>query len=288
MSMLLRVFAMLGLLGASEDRFAQDMLRRLRAALPGHVLTLKNGDTIVVDGSDDWQMYLTRLRKSCQRASKAECEASKRAIVQTMMEKPVFSPDRLRVIVRDVEWIEGAWGGKGGAKEGPLILRPIGDDLYAVLVSEQERSVATVSRQKLKEMGLESRTAWSRARQQTDAELPALPTADQLHQGLVLFEGHEFGATLLTRKAAWRRLSVAVGSDMIVTVVSDHLVLVGIKPDGPDLDAFKKVVAEDCEQQERCVSPHVYRFRDGRWVIAGAEPAAPTTEPFAGNVAPPS
>ena len=43
---------------------------------------------------------------------------------------------------------------------------------------------------------------------------------------------------------------------------------VGPMPDGPSLEAFRETVDEDCRAQPRCVSPNIYRFRGGRWVIA--------------------
>lgn len=267
MAVVLRILAMLGLLAAKEDRLAEDMLRRIRAAMPGQPLTLRDQDTIVAEGAKT-VFHLDRLRQNCRTVSAIECERLKRAYMRAMTEARTFSADTLRVIVRDEQWVAAALDMPERSDEPPLLLRRIGDDLYAILASEGRSSIATVPRRQLAEHGLQPRTAWALARKQTDAKLPPLPTAEQLHRGLVVFESHEFGATLLTREAAWRRLSAAVGPDMIVTVVSDHVVLVGVKPDGPDLDAFKKLVAEDCEQQERCISPHAYRFRDGRWAIA--------------------
>jgi len=37
----------------------------------------------------------------------------------------------------------------------------------------------------------------------------------------------------------------------------------------PDVGFFHQLVgSEDCAAQQRCVSPNIYRFREGRWVIA--------------------
>ena len=33
-------------------------------------------------------------------------------------------------------------------------------------------------------------------------------------------------------------------------------------------DKLVKAVQEDCDAAERCISPHVYRFRDGKWAVA--------------------
>jgi hypothetical protein len=45
-------------------------------------------------------------------------------------------------------------------------------------------------------------------------------------------------------------------------------VIAGILPDGGKLTGLKRMVSEDCEKEERCVSPNVYRYREGRWAIA--------------------
>ncbi|WP_298195094.1 hypothetical protein [Novosphingobium sp.] len=39
-------------------------------------------------------------------------------------------------------------------------------------------------------------------------------------------------------------------------------------PDGAKLDGFAETVRKDCAEQERCISPHIYRFRNGQWRIA--------------------
>ena len=52
------------------------------------------------------------------------------------------------------------------------------------------------------------------------------------------------------------------------TATSDSSVWVGVMPDGPRFEELKRVVRSECEAWTECVSPNVYRFRDGRWVIA--------------------
>ena len=53
-----------------------------------------------------------------------------------------------------------------------------------------------------------------------------------------------------------------------VTAVSYRFVLVCTLPSGPKLEDLRQTVREDCDAQPRCVSPNIYRFRDGQWVIA--------------------
>ena len=68
--------------------------------------------------------------------------------------------------------------------------------------------------------------------------------------------------------SSWRGIAAEAGPDLFVTAVSDHFVFVGSMPDGARLEAFKQTVREDCAAQQRCVSPNIYCFRDGRWMIA--------------------
>ena len=102
----------------------------------------------------------------------------------------------------------------------------------------------------------------------TYAHLPKLPITNLLEKDAVAFEAKEYLGSLLTQREKWAVWSKAVGPEMFVTVVSDQFVFVGKLPNGPKLDQFAKTVADDCSHQQRCISPHIYRFSDGQWVVA--------------------
>jgi transcriptional regulator with XRE-family HTH domain len=70
--------------------------------------------------------------------------------------------------------------------------------------------------------------------------------------------------TTYTRK----KIAALVGPDLFVPVVFDGFVFVAALPDGPALEDFAATVSKDCAEQERCISPHIYRFRNGQCRIA--------------------
>ena len=84
----------------------------------------------------------------------------------------------------------------------------------------------------------------------------------------VVYELPEYAASLLARPDQWRALAEAVGPDLFVTAVSDQFVFVGMLPPGENLEGFRQTVRDDCASQERCISPNLYRWRDGRWIVA--------------------
>jgi hypothetical protein len=257
---------------SGEADFAADMLQRMRRSVPGAVLTLKPDEPLVIvrqKSKEEEEAYfnLHRIYNYCGHSSAEDCEASKVEYVAKLTAAPAaITTDRLRLIVRDAGYLEYLRSMPKGDQLG--IYEQIGEDLYAMLASDGPHAVAVLGPSSLKELGLSREQAWAVAVKQTRAVLPALPTQAQLVGGAVAFEGHDYGAGLLIDRAAWADLAKQIGPNLFATAVSDHFVFIGVMPDGKDLERFKKTVADDCAGQQRCVSPHLYRFRDGRWVIA--------------------
>lgn len=258
----------------SEEEFRNGMLPRLAKSLPGATLSPKADDplAIIVKGGhlDGAQINLNRIYGYCQQASAADCESEKQGLIGAVTVKPEpATPATLRLIVRDqqyVDWVRQANAGQSIATD--LILEPLGGGLYAILAYESSNAVGSVNANTLKELGLTREQAWALARSQTEAILPQLPDADQVKASAVLFQDHKLGSSLLIDLPAWTKLAASVGPNLFMTVVSDELVFVGVMSDGPDFEAFRKTVAEDCANQQRCISPNVFRFRNGRWVVA--------------------
>jgi hypothetical protein len=256
--------------------FVDDMLGRLRKAMPGSELTVEPNEPLVIRvKGGDWDtavINLHRIENYCKTASAPDCEATKQDFVASVSKKPEkASRGGLRVIVRDKQYVdyvrnlpdEGAQKGKRA-----MIYQPIGEDLYAVLAFETTKSIGLVGDAGLEDIGMTGDAAWALGMEQTRKRIPSLPTVKQLSKSAVAYQDQDFLSSMLIDLAGWKSLSDAVGPDLFMTVVSDRFVFVGKMPDGPDLEKFRKTVAEDCEHQERCVSPNLYRFRGGRWVVA--------------------
>jgi len=258
----------------SEKAFAAEMRKRLEAKLKvsldpvkGEPLSFRIPPAAI--SGENGVINLHRIYGFCLNAPEA-CEENKMAFIDGFdLKPPAITAENLRLAVRDRDYLASV---EDAVRNGELPDMPvheqIGDDLYAILAADGPNSVAMLPPSALKEIGLTRKAAWARARAQTSALLPAVPKTATLRRGIVIVEDHDYGASLLLDKAAWGRLATAIGPDLLITVVSDHLLLVGVMPDGPDLDRFSASVAEDCKQQPRCISPHVYRFRKGKWVIA--------------------
>src|SRR5690606_9417433 len=98
--------------------------------------------------------------------------------------------------------------------------------------------------------------------------LPPLPSSKQLRESAIAYEDEEYLTSLLVDLSAWEEIAREVGPDMFITAVSDQFVLVATMPAGKNLEDFRRTVADDCAAQERCISPDIYRFREGKWVVA--------------------
>jgi hypothetical protein len=282
MRMVFVVLALLALGAASAALVASrprdlrsEMMARLARAMPGAVLTLSPDEPLTIlfkrANGEDGEFNLDAVAGYCRTASAADCEAMKADFVRKLSTPhPEPTPASLRLVVRDREYIDHviAYGAKSPEKGDFAKYRPIGEDLYAVLAADGEETVALVGDVTLRKLGLTVDQAWALAEAQTSAILPPLPTPAKLRQSAFSYQDQPYLASMLIDLPAWKKIAAKVGPDLFVTVVADQLVFVGQGPDGPALDRFKKAVAEDCAAQERCISPHLYRFRDGGWAIA--------------------
>ncbi len=259
----------------SPPDFRAEMLVRLQAARPDLTLVPDPDDDlailIMVDGVQEGVYNLHQLEDYCKRTTASDGEESKADYVAAMS-IPSTPPSRasLRLVVRDEPYLAALEEFAATKPVSHDLTKPrqIGDDLYAFLAADSETSVALINDKTLKELDLSGDEAWALAAAQTRAILPALPTPDRLATAAVMFEDENHLASLLFDLTGWAAISDKVGPDLFVTVVADTIVYAGILPDGPAFDDLKTAVAEDCAALQKCISPHVYRFRDGRWAIA--------------------
>jgi hypothetical protein len=260
---------------ARPKDFRAEMIARLAKAMPGVTLTPDPDDSLAIltkdaDG-EEGVINLHRIERFCAHARARDCEAAKADYVATSGLKPAKpTAASLRLIVRDHNYRDYVddFSKKDPAKGDFAKYREIGEDLFAFLASDDTHAISTVGDTTLKELGLSADAAWALALAQTRAVLPPLPEPSRLAKSAMAYEDKEYLASLLIDLPAWEAIAAKVGPDLFVTAVSDQVVFVGTMPDGPGLDDLRKAVAEDCAAQLRCVSPHIYRFRGGRWVIA--------------------
>ena len=257
---------------ADEAGFRAEMIKALEKRHPGAAF-VPDGEALVVkakgEGWDGRVINLHRIYLYCQNATTDDCDTVKREFLDNTSIKPDDpTPSNLRIIVRDQPYVDYL---ERMEKEGgkPLaIRRQIGEDLYALLVSDSATMIALVGVETLADMGLSAEDAWNRGWRQTVAILPVFPEPEKFREQAMAFESDQYLASLAADLATWQKVSDAVGPDLFLTVVSDQFVFAGPMADGPGLEEFRETVEEDCRAQPRCVSPNIYRFRDGRWVIA--------------------
>ncbi|ABC64322.1 hypothetical protein ELI_11150 [Erythrobacter litoralis HTCC2594] len=257
----------------SEGEFARQLLPQLQAAFPGAELAIGADDPLRVDvtgmeGWDDATINLHRIYGFCTTASADECTAIASEYVANISYRPP-PPGRadLRVLVRDARYMANIRE-NFGAKGSLPYHRAIGDDLFAILAFDSPETIMLAMPATVAELGLSEAEAWKVAREQTASGLPPLPDGTALRSNATLFQDYDYLPSMLADLEAWAPIAAAAGPDLLATAVSDSAVFIGVMPSGPMLDGFRITVEEDCAAQPRCVSPHIYRFRQGKWVIA--------------------
>lgn len=257
------------LAAAGESEFGARMLERLRQAAPGIEMRIGDDDPLVIEIEKDGEwgkahINLHRFHAYCRRAVAAACEASLGTLILAVTaELPQPLAPNLRVIVRDRGYLDHLL--EDGIEP---VYRQIGDDLFALIAFTGPNSVSVAGPDQVRALGLDDEAAWQFAAEQTRQVLPPLPTAADIVRYPVVLEDTEFLTSLLADTEAWSAIAREVGPGLVATAVSDHFVFFADLPDHPRLSEFKALVRQDCAEQDRCISPHVYRFRDGRWVIA--------------------
>lgn len=255
-----------------EREFAAGMRERFLAAAPELETRISSEDPLVLDVKyeGEWgkaRINLHRLHTFCAQADAEDCEA----VLANFVERTAAPlPDRaapdLRVVVRNRLYLEHLL--ETQPAESQPIYRQIGDDLYALLAFAYPNGVGMAVPEQLRTLGLEEAGAWTLAATQTRAILPELPFDVDLARYPVSFQEYDFLPSLLADLDAWPPLAAKAGPDLFAAPISDFSVWIGVMSDGPRFEAFKEAVRAECAEWERCISPNVYRFRDGRWVVA--------------------
>lgn len=250
---------------SDEQRFVAKMIQQIKQRLPGVEVTQRDDPlSVSLKGGGRVQSTINfhRVYGFCRHASAADCKATREEFLDKVLRisvPPASTAASLRIAVRDAQYVSHV---------PAIIAEPIGDDLFAVLVSNAPDTVSTVPPDALAKLGLDRVQAWARALRQTRASLPALPDPKALASGVVIYEDQPYLASLLTDTKGWAAVAEAAGPELLLTVVADDYVFVGRMPDGVRLERFRESVRQDCAGRQRCLSPNAYRFRDGRWVVS--------------------
>lgn len=259
--------------GPDARAFAADALPKIRAAFPDADITQELGEPLQINITRKGEkepavMNLHRVFGFCQNAPAEEC-ATELANLIGMLAKASSHPEgeaaNLRVIVRDAEY----WNYVRGSKIPSLPLhRQIGEDLFAILAFDSPEAIALAPADRIAELGLSTENAWLFATRQTARIIPGMPETGPRIEGLVVFQGEEYTGSMMAFPEQWAAIAEATGPDLAVIANSDQFVVAAVVPDGAELERYRGLAEEQCKRASRCISPNVYRWREGRWVIA--------------------
>lgn len=272
-SMLMAGTPALAQAGSQARAFARDALPKIRAAFPDAVVAQEPGEPLQINitrkgETEPVVLNLHRVFGVCQNVAEDVCEAEVAGLIGILAKSPK-APEgeaaNLRVIVRDGQY----WNYVLGTRLDPLPPhRQIGDDLYAILAFDSPEAIALAPADRIAELGLSPENAWLFAERQTARIIPALPEGGAQLEGLTVFQGDEYTGSMMAYSAQWAVMAEANGPDLAVIANSDQFVVAAVVPDGAELEKYRGLAEEQCKLASRCISPNVYRWREGKWVIA--------------------
>ncbi len=262
-----------GQAATGEREFAVGLLDRLQSVMPDIELRISPDDPLVIEmkGRRGWgesALDLRPVRAVCSRITAEECRAfldDYVAAASSGPPEPVV--ENLRIVVRQTAYL-ASLKERLPRDEQPLP-RQIGDDLFALLAFVDVDGVAIATAGQIRALGQDEAAIWQLAGEQTRTMLPPLPKPIDIVRDYVAIENGDLLSSVLADTEAWQAIADEVGPDLAVAATTDQFVFVGALPvDHRGMLRFKRAVRADCAKVQQCISPNVYRFRDGRWVIA--------------------
>ena len=258
---------------SQPEPIAQEMQARIQKLAPEVTLSVPDPRTLHVENGPQagGRISLDRVAAFCQRNDAALCEEQKQKFAAGIASSLVtvdysITPARLRVIVRNDEYVAGATAELGRGKSGPLITAPFVAGLNLVLAADFPQTTRLVNEGDIKALGLTREDAIALGTNQVLAELPPLPDAGTLSSSVIAISGNDYGASYLMAADQWSALAKSVQGVLWIAVPADERVVVGVAKSEKDLEKLKAIVAQDYATAPRGISPLIYRWTGGKWL----------------------
>jgi hypothetical protein len=256
-----------------EADFTQDMLNRIKSLAPNVVLEVAGPLSLhVISGPQAGsQINFDRIAAFCEHNDNASCEAQKQEFASKMASSLATSDygvtrERLRVVVRNAQYVAGANSEIGTGPSGSLVFAPLSADLDLVLAADFPETTRLVNEGDLKTLGLTREQAMALGTKQVLAALPPLPDSKTLASAVVVIPGQDYGASYLLASDEWRSRARTVTRVMWIAVPADERVVVGVARSVEELSRLKSVVAQDYTSAPRGISPLIFYWTDGGWL----------------------
>jgi hypothetical protein len=251
------------------QRFTEEIAARIAKGAPKAHVTIAGPLTLKIKGGPkgEDQINLDRIQAFCATNSAEDCEATKTQFVTGAVEAATadytITRERLRVVVRSVDYarmVQDTLGKDGGT----LVTRPVGDGLVAMLAADFPNTLSLVPARDLAPLHLSEAEAFELGRRNVLAHLPKLPTAADLKQRVIMFNGEDYDASLILADG-WGQLAHDTDGKLFMTVASDNDLVVGVADD-EQARRLRAVAAEGFRAAERGISPEVYRWSERGWI----------------------
>lgn len=262
---------------AGAQTLRDDTIAAITAAQPTATVTVVDPLTIKVKtpGGGDLQINFDRIEAFCAASPGEDCVAERERFIAGVAELVTTKPDekivasQLRIVIRSDDYAkEVARVGTGKEIADPPLAMPFAEGLTLMLAADYPNTLKILDQSAVRDLGLDRDALLALATRQVLADLPRIPSAEEVEGKLRNVAGFDYGASILLQPDRWRPLALATGGRLFVAVPSDNDVLIGTVESGPDLRALEKLVAQSYAAAGRGISPHIYRWSPTGWEVA--------------------
>jgi uncharacterized protein YtpQ (UPF0354 family) len=245
----------------------------MHALAPDLRIRVTGALTLEVDAAprdpDPEQVSLQRLWTIC-RDDPASCEPEVDhflAVIARIASTTPQLPERAQILpeLRPRAYVDAM-----GALATDVVVQPFVDDLVVLYVVDSLDSTRALTTADLRALRLSAAEVAAIARENLARRLAPLPFAvDEISAGdpHMVTTGNFYESSRLLLDADWEVLASRAPAPMVVGVPENDFIVFVAGIDGEQLANVRAAVREGYDEAARPVSPHLYRWDAGRWVL---------------------
>lgn len=260
---------------STQASFTESIARLVHEASAAFRVAVLGPLTIHVDATDtdkhDLRVSLDRVWAECQ-GDPRHCEDDARSFVDKMVaaiETPAAQATREQVVavLRPRAYFDAI----GGPSASGVVADPFVGDLFAAYVVDLPQAVRSLSAADMTSLGL------------ARGDLPSLARANLAHRlgssvellarakpgsVAVVQTGSYFESSRLLLVDDWVALAARLTQPMFAAVPANDVLVFAVAPPAEQLAKLRGAIQGLYASSERPVSPHLYRWDAGRWIVA--------------------
>ena len=258
---------------AAAESVNSRIIASVRQQLPKATITVVDSQQFIlkVAGREGQNISVQRIDDFCKANPAEECTDQIKTFAISVVELATadftVTPARVRVIVRNRLDTDGYLATILEQSKRPLT-RPLFDGVSAVLAADFSKGTRMMSADDLRDLKLDADAAFALGIKQVLADLPPVPSVQEVDGKLITVSGFDYGASIMLLPERWRALAEATGGRLWIAIPGDNDVMIGTTKSAADLAKLRKLAAEEYRLAPRGISPEVYRWSPDGWIRA--------------------